>query len=574
MKLRQCIWMWVCASTLGLTAVAAEPGNPSAGSAPSRSPDLIVNATRTLRVDRRYLNLPVKNGAPPRRMSLLLHGRTVREFTIELANGRPDFWVFVDLTPFQHQDLTIRVDRLPADSSALRDINQADAIQGATNLYHETLRPQFHFTSRRGWLNDPNGLVYDHGVYHLFYQHNPYGWNWGNMHWGHAVSRDLVHWHELPIAIYPHRFGDWVFSGSAVIDRNNTAGFKSGNQDVIVAAYTSTGRGECIAYSTDQGRTFTDYTNDPVVVNRGRDPRLLWYAPRTNWVMAVYDENPTLPDKSQRRGIAFYSSPDLKHWKRQSRIGGFYECPDMFQLPVKGNPQEKKWVLTAANSDYLIGQFDGKKFTPESAKLAGQRGVGFYAAQTYSDIPPADGRRIQIGWLRSTMPGMPFNQMMAFPCSLTLVSTPAGLRLCHQPVREIRSLYGQQYQWRHLKLTPGKNPLAGIHGRLFDLRAAFAPGRAKTLRFNVRGEPVIYSVADQTLTCHGITNSLPLLDGKVHIQILVDRTSVEIFGNHGLLYMPMAITCPVHNESLTVDVTGGPALFDSLWLCKLKSIWN
>lgn len=135
------------------------------------------------------------------------------------------------------------------------------------------MRPQFHFTNRRGWLNDPNGLVFHEGAWHLFYQHHPYGWRWGNMHWGHAVAKDLVHWEELPIAVYPHRFGDWAYSGSAVVDRANTAGFKTGGADPLVIAYTSTGRGECLAVSTDGGATFREPAGNPILRHRGRDPR-------------------------------------------------------------------------------------------------------------------------------------------------------------------------------------------------------------------------------------------------------------------------------------------------------------
>ena len=157
-------------------------------------------------------------------------------------------------------------------------------------MYQEKYRPQFHFSPRIGWNNDPNGLVFYKGEWHLYFQHNPYGWNWGNMHWGHAVSTDLVHWTQLPIAIYPFKYGDWVFSGGAVVDEDNTAGFKSGAEEVIVASYTSTGRGEAIAYSNDRGRTFTDYAGNPVVKHQGRDPKIIWYGPGKHWVMAVYDE--------------------------------------------------------------------------------------------------------------------------------------------------------------------------------------------------------------------------------------------------------------------------------------------
>ena len=237
------------------------------------------NAARELLIEKRFLNLPVKNHAPKHRVKLLVDGQVAREFEIELAEQEPDFWVFLDLAPFKGKQATIQVDGLAADSAALAAIEQADEITGTENLYHEALRPQFHFSSQRGWNNDPNGLVYYKGEYHLFYQHNPYGWDWGNMHWGHAVSSDLVHWRELPIALYPHQFGDWVFSGSAVVDRDNTSGFKTGREAPLVAAYTSTGRGECIVFSNDRGRTWTEFSGNPVVRHQGRDPRLLWYSP-------------------------------------------------------------------------------------------------------------------------------------------------------------------------------------------------------------------------------------------------------------------------------------------------------
>ena len=205
----------------------------------------------------------------------------MREFEIELADTEPDFWAFLDLTPFAGKKATIQVDSLPRSSHGLDLVEQSDEIRGAENLYKEKYRPQFHFTSRRGWNNDSNGLVFYKGEWHLYYQHNPYGVQWGNMHWGHAVSEDLVHWQELPIALYPQQFGDWCFSGSAVVDVNNTAGFKKGGEDAIVAAYTSTGRGECIAYSNDRGRTFAEFRGNPVVRHEGRDPKVIWYEPGT-----------------------------------------------------------------------------------------------------------------------------------------------------------------------------------------------------------------------------------------------------------------------------------------------------
>ncbi len=531
-------------------------------------PGLLVDAKREFTIAKRYLNLPVKNGAPKRRVSLLVDDKTVREFEIELADAAPDFWVFLDLAPFQTKHAVVKVDRLPEDSTALQSIEQADEIKGTENLYREKLRPQFHFSSRRGWLNDPNGLVYFQGEYHLYYQHNPYGWSWGNMHWAHAVSPDLVHWKELPIALYPPTFSDMAFSGSAVVDAQNTSGWKSGAEDVLVAAYTSTGRGECMVYSHDRGRTFQEFSGNPVVKHNGRDPKIFWHEPTKKWVMCLYDE----ADKQQH--ITFHTSPDLKAWEYQSRVTGFFECPDMFELSVDGNAKNKKWVLTAASSEYMIGQFDGKTFTPETPKLTGHRGHGFYAAQTYSDIPASDGRRIQIGWGQMPTPGMPFNQMMCFPCELTLRTTPDGVRLCFQPVKEIEKLHAKPHTLKAQSLKPGENPLSIINGELFDLRAEFEPGDAAEVGFYVRGTFVSYDAKNEELICKDRRVALKPAGGKVRVQILADRTSLEIFGNDGVVYMPMPVISKEQDKSLAVFAKGGTARITALDVFELRSAWE
>ncbi len=253
-------------------------------------------ASRVVPITKRYLHLPVKNGVKRVKMKVTAGEKTVDEFDIELAPDTPDFWVFLDLKKYHGQQATVSVDRLPADSRGLASARMSDELPGADHIYHEKYRPQFHFSPIVGWNNDPNGLVYYRGEWHLYFQHNPYGWNWGNMHWGHAVSKDLVHWKQLPIAIYPHAYGDWVFSGGTVVDQDNTAGFKSGNEDVIVASYTSTGRGEAIAYSNDRGRTFTDYEGNPVVKHDGRDPKIIWYAPAStgSWP-SITKTDPMIP---------------------------------------------------------------------------------------------------------------------------------------------------------------------------------------------------------------------------------------------------------------------------------------
>jgi fructan beta-fructosidase len=523
-------------------------------------------AHRELVVRDRYLLLPVRTGAPKRRMRLVVAGKIVREFEIELADDKPSFQVAANVAPFQGKFLRIEVTALPPESKALAAIAQADVLEPQDRAYREKDRPQLHFTARRGWLNDPNGLVWYQGEYHLFFQHNPYGWNWGNMHWGHAVSKDLVHWRELPLALYPQRFDDWCFSGSAVVDRDNTSGFKKGKDAPLVLAYTSTGRGECIAFSNDRGRTWTEYAGNPVVKHAGRDPRLLWHAPSKRWVMAVYDEH------DRKQWIAFHTSADLKKWQFTSRIEGWFECPDLFELPIEGEPGKKKWVLYAADGKYVVGNFDGKSFHPETARQQVWSG-NFYAAQTFSDVP--DGRRVQIGWANGiAFPGMPFNQQMALPCQLTLRNTPTGVRMFVYPVKEMTALRGKKHAVNDRLVKPGDNPLEGIKGELLDIDATLQPEGASECGFTLRGLTVLYDVKKQQLRCGAHTLPVKPTAGKLRLRLLVDRGSLELFANDGQIALSVGHRFASTDRSLKFFSKAGNTRLHSLEVFPLRSIWE
>ena len=489
-------------------------------------------ATRTVKADKRFLHLPVNRESPIRRVQVKTEGgEVVRDFDIRLGDGPADFATFLDLEPFRGRTLTISAN-LPATSKALGGITLSDQLPGARDLYGEADRPRFHFTSRRGWLNDPNGLVWNKGEYHLFYQHNPYGWDWGNMHWGHARSRDLIHWEELPIALYPHKYGDWAFSGSAVVDAKNTSGFGSVDRPAMVAAYTSTGRGECIVWSVDGGRTWAEFAGNPVVKHNGRDPRLFWHEPTRRWIMAVYEEG-----DGKTRAIAFHSSPDLKAWTRESQIDGFYECPDLFELPVKGsNPPRSLWVLSAADGQYRLGQFDGHRFTPETPKLTLWHG-DFYAAQTFSDTP--DGRRIQIGWSRGIdFPGMPFNQQMTVPCELTLRATAEGPRLCAEPVAEFTRLHISSRTWTRPSAGRDEDDLGSVFPRIeaavgVDLTLTSRGEAMGGWTATLYGSKVSYDPAKQALNVDGLEVPLQAESDQISVRIVADRRSLEVFGNNG-----------------------------------------
>jgi fructan beta-fructosidase len=533
-------------------------------------PPSIPPLTRQMFITNNLLNLPVYNNGPSRRVTITVGGIPVRDFDINLADGAPDWWAFVDVSAFQCQTATITVNNLAVGSTGLSSIVQSNGIVGATNLYSETLRPQVHYTGKRGLINDVNGMIYYNGQYNLYYQHNPYNLNFGangaERNWGHAVSPDMVHWQELPEAIYPHSYGDWVWSGSAVIDSANTGGFKTGTNDVIVASFYSTARGQCIAYSNDGGLTFTDYTNNPVVTVPGRDPHMMWYAPSNYWVMAVYDSN--------MGGIDFFTTPDFHTWTYRSGIAGFAECPDIFQLPVDGNTNNMLWEINGGSATYMLGNFNGAVFTPTTGMLPGNLGTGFYASQTFTVMPAGDIRRVRMGWAQVNMPGMPFTGMHFFPTVLTLQTLPAGVRLCSAPVAEITNALQSTYSWTNLTVNPGDNPLSEISGQLFDVQAQFAPGSASSFTFNLCGVSITYTPASQQISCNGVTNLLPPVNGTVTLEMITDCQSVEIFGNSGQLYMPI-VTTPYSPTNNLVSLTseGTATVFKNLNINKLKSIW-
>jgi len=443
------------------------------------------------------------------------------------------------------------------------------------NLYDEPYRPQFHFTPRVNWTNDPNGLVYYKGEYHLFFQHNPVGINWGNMTWGHAVSPDLLHWRQLPNALEPDALGT-MFSGSAVVDWHNTTGLKQGDSDTLVAIYTAAGNTspeshgqpftQCIATSHDRGRSWTKYAGNPVlrnIVKENRDPKVVWHAPTERWIMALYlDAN----------SYALFSSPDLIHWTHLQDIEmpECTECPDFFELPVAHSPDETRWVFTAANGRYLIGSFDGTRYIPESQPLQVDFGANYYAVQTYSDTP--DGRRIQLAWMAGGQyPDMPFNQQMSFPCELTLRRTPDGLRLYRYPIAELAALRAREQTWHDVELTPHANALAGIEGELLEIELDLALEEGDFI-LNVRGNPITYDGATGTLSCMGKSAGVAPENGQLELLVLVDRASIELFVNGGRISMTSCFLPTPEDRSLSLTSSGVYA--HSIHIRELKSIWR
>ena len=540
------------------------------------------------RIERRYLNFLLGGGRHPGEtgLRLLVEGKEARAITG--TDSEHLDWATWDLRDLHGKAARIEIhDRarggwghINVDEITLSDTRKAEE-ERPEPVYHEAYRPQFHFTAQKNWLNDPNGLVYFQGEYHLFFQHNPEGVNWGNMTWGHAVSRDLVHWKQLPHALAPDRLGT-MFSGSAVVDWHDTSGFRSGGLPPLVAIYTAAGdtspesKGQpftqCLAYSNDRGRTWQKYAGNPVlkhIAGQNRDPKVVWHAPSKRWIMALF------LDKEE---YGLFASPNLKEWTKIQTLTmpGSSECPDFFEMPIEGgagSPADHRWVFTGANGRYFIGTFDGTHFAPEAGPFAADAGANYYAVQTYSDIP-GDRRRVQIAWMTGGLyPHMPFNQQMSFPCALTLRRTPEGLRLFRWPVAEIAGLHRPAKVWKQTALKPGENPLSGLTGDLWDITAVFEVRDATALGFKIRGETVRWTAADSRISVLGKSGPLKADGGRIALRLLMDRASIELFGGNGALSMTSCFVPAKTNLSLELFAEGGSAHIVSLEVAPLRSAW-
>ena len=584
-------------------------------------------AELSFKVKCKYLNLPISQQESRRR--LLFQAKGVDDLSVVARlSAAPEYWVFKDLTAYKGKTLTLTFD---GDEKALSLVYQADTIRDASTMYREEYRPQFHFSSRRGWLNDPNGCIWHDGLYHLYYQHNPFEREWENMTWGHATSPDLLHWTEQAPVLFPDQLGT-MYSGSAVFDKDNTSGFGTKKNPPLVYAYTadrSEKEVQCIAYSLDGGMTLHKYEGNPVIDSHDkwqthdtRDPRLFWWTPKgvkseerrvknnINNKDASDDANSdsslfTLHSSlgaghwvlvlNERNGHSIYTSDNLKDWTYQSHVNGFWECPDLFPLAVDGNPSDVRWVMYGASNTYMIGSFDGKVFTPESGKHRFSTGA-IYAAQTFNNVP--DGRRIQIGWANFDHRGMPFRGQMLLPTELTLRTTKDGVRLVSKPIKEVASLLKPLYSCdkalneqeanaalRTLSNSPLKgekqkaSPLrGGLEGSGLHLHATLNLTYATSAGLKLDGQTLIdYDLNRNTLNGQFYSPQDPT-SLSLTMDIYIDRTSVEVFIDDGLFSYSMerkkSLGTPQNPAPKGFEFWGSDINVTNIQLDAVKSIWD
>ncbi|MBD5368133.1 MAG: DUF4980 domain-containing protein [Bacteroides sp.] len=575
------------------------------------------NTLVRIKGDSRYVLLPVQESNEDARINVIVDGKIVETIYVRMATSRTDFTVPYDLSPYKGKNVILDV-VTPQSRSSVREAKgdvcwKNISLTDTLDLTDRELqyRPLFHHTPQYGWMNDPNGMFYKDGVWHLYYQWNPYGSKWQNLSWGHSTSTDLINWEHQPVALTPDGLG-YIFSGSSAIDHNNTAGF---GEDAVVAIYTSAGTNQMqsLAYSNNDGADFTVLTSNPIITleSEARDPNFFWNEQTGEWNLALAH--------ALDHEMLFFTSPDLKNWTLQSSFGkglgaqdGVWECPDLFRLPVDGTDKEK-WVLICninpggpfggSGVQYFVGDWDGKKFTVDTdadGKVPTKwldHGKDNYALVSWSDTP--DGRRTAIGWMSNwdyaaEVPTSQYRSANTLPRELSLFTASDGqIYMANVPSPEVISL-------RDRLVTSVKNSSLNSKDKVYNLPAVNDGVCEFTVDFNAEtadsimmtlsnkaGEHVdmVYNPATHTLSFDrrnsgnvGFSDAFPVVtvapthetDGKVSLRVFIDRSSIELFGNEGRFSMTNLVF-PTHPyTTLEIKSLGGKARMSNLRIYSIK----
>lgn len=519
---------------------------------------------------KKFLLLPVQENAPEGKVNIVVNNELQLEqnINVRLAREKVDYYVPLDLSAYQGKTISIDVTGMPSSSLCWKEIKLSDTFDSSNR---ETYRPVYHHTPMYGWMNDPNGMFYKDGVYHLYFQYNPYGSMWGNMTWGHSTSTDLTHWTYEGTAIVPDAWGA-IFSGSCVVDKDNTAGFGKG---AVVAFYTSAKstpwgdiQSQSMAYSLDNGKTFIKYEHNPILTSTERDfrdPKVFWYAPGKHWVMML----------AVGQEMQIYSSGNLKVWKKESSFGamqgahgGVWECPDLVELPIEGT-KEKKWVLICnlnpggpfggSAAQYFVGSFDGKKFVNESPTQTKwlDWGKDNYATVTWSNAPA--GRCIALGWMSNwqyanNVPTTQYRSANTLARDLTLYRVGGELYLKSKPSPEIKKARAEEKKIPTFEVK-GNYEVASLladNKGAYEIEMAIENKGTSKIDFslmNEKGEKVAmyYDVVRKQFVMDrsasgivGFSRDFPAVTvapvrntDQIHLRLFIDRSSVEAFGEEG-----------------------------------------
>lgn len=548
----------------------------------------------SLNVTAKFLILPVQDDAPESKVCIVKDNEQRGTLmNVRLARERVDSYVPFILSDYKGQQISVDIQGLPADAVCWKELKLADSFDMSNK---ETFRPVYHHTPAYGWMNDPNGMFYKDGVYHLFFQYNPYGSVWGNMHWGHSTSSDLIHWNFEGVSIVPDAWGA-IFSGSCVVDNNNTAGF---GKDAVIAFYTSAKstpwgdvQSESMAYSLDNGKTFVKYAGNPIITSLEkdfRDPKVFWYAPGKHWVMIL----------AVGQHMELYSSVNLKNWKKESEFGkmqgahgGVWECPDLIELPVEGS-REKKWVLICninpggpfggSAAQYFVGSFDGKTFVNESPVQTKWMdwGKDNYATVTWNNAP--DGRCIALGWMSNwqyanNVPTRQYRSANTIARDLTLYKAGEEFYLKSTPSREMKQARGEKVSVPSFKVTDSYKieSLLKDNNGAYEIEMEIQVADASKISLNLQNEKgeqvsMYYDLLRKQFVMDrsksgkvDFSNDFPAVTaapvhaGKtLRLRLFVDRSSIEAFGEDGKFVMTNLVfpSSPYNQMSFGTEGSG------------------
>lgn len=548
----------------------------------------------SLNVTAKFLILPVQDDAPESKVCIVKDNEQRGTLmNVRLARERVDSYVPFILSDYKGQQISVDIQGLPADAVCWKELKLADSFDMSNK---ETFRPVYHHTPAYGWMNDPNGMFYKDGVYHLFFQYNPYGSVWGNMHWGHSTSSDLIHWNFEGVSIVPDAWGA-IFSGSCVVDHNNTAGF---GKDAVIAFYTSAKstpwgdvQSESMAYSLDNGKTFVKYAGNPIITSLEkdfRDPKVFWYAPGKHWVMVL----------AVGQHMELYSSVNLKDWKKESEFGkmqgahgGVWECPDLIELPVEGS-REKKWVLICninpggpfggSAAQYFVGSFDGKTFVNESPVQTKWMdwGKDNYATVTWNNAP--DGRCIALGWMSNwqyanNVPTRQYRSANTIARDLTLYKAGEEFYLKSTPSREMKQARGEKVSVPSFKVTDSYKieSLLKDNNGAYEIEMEIQVADASKISLNLQNEKgeqvsMYYDLLRKQFVMDrsksgkvDFSNDFPAVTaapvhaGKtLRLRLFVDRSSIEAFGEDGKFVMTNLVfpSSPYNQMSFGTEGSG------------------
>lgn len=548
----------------------------------------------SLNVTAKFLILPVQDDAPESKVCIVKDNEQRGTLmNVRLARERVDSYVPFILSDYKGQQISVDIQGLPADAVCWKELKLADSFDMSNK---EIFRPVYHHTPAYGWMNDPNGMFYKDGVYHLFFQYNPYGSVWGNMHWGHSTSSDLIHWNFEGVSIVPDAWGA-IFSGSCVVDHNNTAGF---GKDAVIAFYTSAKstpwgdvQSESMAYSLDNGKTFVKYAGNPIITSLEkdfRDPKVFWYAPGKHWVMIL----------AVGQHMELYSSVNLKDWKKESEFGkmqgahgGVWECPDLIELPVEGS-RERKWVLICninpggpfggSAAQYFVGSFDGKTFVNESPVQTKWMdwGKDNYATVTWNNAP--DGRCIALGWMSNwqyanNVPTRQYRSANTIARDLTLYKAGGEFYLKSTPSREMKQARGEKVSVPSFKVTDSYKieSLLKDNNGAYEIEMEIQVADASKISLNLQNEKgeqvsMYYDLLRKQFVMDrsksgkvDFSNDFPAVTaapvhaGKtLRLRLFVDRSSIEAFGEDGKFVMTNLVfpSSPYNQMSFGTEGSG------------------